>query len=50
MLADDVLEVDVEGVEEPWEDDAVHPPLAWKSWGSDVGSDVVVEGVALQCQ
>jgi hypothetical protein len=32
------------------EDDVVHPPLARKSGGSDVRSDMVIEGVVLHCQ
>jgi hypothetical protein len=46
--ADDVLEVDGDGAEEPQEDDVIHPSPTGKGGGSDVESGVVV--VALQRQ
>jgi hypothetical protein len=47
-VMDNVLELDSERVEEPGEDDTVHPSPSGKSRGSNFGGDVVVEGVALE--
>jgi hypothetical protein len=46
VLVDDVLEVDSYGIEEPRENDVVHPSQAGKGRGSDVRGDVVVERIA----
>jgi hypothetical protein len=50
MLTNNILEVNSESVEDPREGNVVHPPPMRKSRGSDVVSDVVIEGIALQCQ
>jgi hypothetical protein len=50
MLTDDVLELDDERVEEPGEDDTIHPSQARKSRGNSVRGDMVIERVVLQRQ
>jgi hypothetical protein len=44
-LTNDVLEVDGDGIEEPRENDVVHPSQAGKGECSDVEGDMVVESV-----
>jgi hypothetical protein len=50
VLTNGILELDSEHVEQLEEDDVVHPPQAGERGGNDDGSDVVVEGISLQCQ
>jgi hypothetical protein len=45
-----LLEVDGDGAEQPRQDHVVHPAPVGVIEGRSVGGDVVVEGVALECQ
>jgi hypothetical protein len=49
-LTDDVLQLNCEHAKDTGEDDIVHPLPMGKSGGSSVRDDMVVTGVALQCQ
>jgi hypothetical protein len=45
-----LLEVDDDGAEQPRYDHTVHPALVGVVEGRSVGGDVIVDGVALECQ
>jgi hypothetical protein len=48
LLADDVLELDGEVIEETQEYHAVHPTPGWEQVGNKVGNDVAVDDVAVK--
>jgi hypothetical protein len=50
MLANDILQLNSDHPEEPREDHTIHLPLRGDSKRRRVGEDMVVKGVALQCE
>jgi hypothetical protein len=50
LLTDDVLKLDGEGADDPWDNDVVHLDLGESHQSDVIVEDVVGEGVALECE